>query len=360
MRGMRRRLAVALFTGIATSAAAAPPDPNAPYKELVSAYAAGNRATAVAGLGALDEDALRAGAASLAGQPPGLLLAALMLHTDRRLLERGTPETPETIPVCTSAHVGPSLRLAQQLVLDVSGTEIARAWLVAIALQDRWDGCFEDAFRWIDAAARWFPADSDVLLTRAMAYETFAALPLPLPRASKAVGMTAVRTVQGAAADRLRHLGEARRSLERALAADARLGLARLRLGRVLWRLREGDAARAALERVIAEGGDDALVHLAHLFVARVHVEEGRLDPAIASYRAALDLHPSSQAAAIGLADALQLAGEPEEARARVEAALARAGRGREMEPFWEYVFGDARRAPERLERLRDRASGRP
>ena len=188
----------------------------------------------------------------------GVLLAALMMHTDRRLLERQAPDTPETTPACESAHMDPAWRTAQHLMLHVDGTAFARRWLIAMTLQDRWDGCFQDALRWIDAAARWFPTDPEVLLTRGTLHETVAVLPSPLPRPFAVATKRSQQAIFAANAERTHLLNEARRSLERALAVDPALDLARLRLGRVLWRLGKGDEARRALEGVLARSDDDA------------------------------------------------------------------------------------------------------
>src|SRR5687768_1472900 len=236
MRSMRRRLAVAVFTAFAASATAAPPDPNTAYKDLVAAYAAGNRAAAVAGVGDLDEDAIRSGVESLAQHPPRTLLAAVMLHTDRRLIARRFIDAPETRPACESAHTEPAWRTAEHMLLRTDAVDYARRWAVAVALQDHWDGCFEDAVRFIDNAARWFPADAGVLLARGAIYETIATLPVQVPRSGIASTAGTKLAVAVAAHERTRLLAEARRSLERALAIDPRLDAARLRLGRILWR----------------------------------------------------------------------------------------------------------------------------
>jgi tetratricopeptide (TPR) repeat protein len=356
MPKMRRRIAAAC---VASALAAAPasaerPDPNARYKELVAAYAAGNRAAAVAGIGDLDADALRSGVESVREYAPRLLLAVLMLHTDRRLLERGAPDAIETTPACDSVQTDPAWRTLQHLMLHVDGVDFARRWSVAMALQDHWDGCFVDALRWIDVGARWFPKDAEVLLTRGALYESVAALPSPMPRPANLVSSRKRGAVMMAAAERANHLGEARRSLERAIGVAPALDEARLRLGRVLWRLGKGDAARAALETVIAGNPEAATLHLARLFLARVHQDAGRDDDALREYRAALALQPESQAAAIGLADALQIAGLADDARTTVEGTLAEAGRRREAQAFWEYTFANARQGSAMLERLRD------
>lgn len=353
---MRRRTAAASLAVVlaAPPARAAPVDPNARYKELVAAYAAGERARAVAEVGDLDQDALRSGVEAVREYPPRLLLAALLLHTDRRLLERGAMDAAETTPLCESAHEGPAGRTVRHLLRHTEGVDLARRWSMAMALQDNWDGCVEDALRWIDSGAGWFPSDAEVLLVRGALYETIATLPSPMPRPGMASTARARQAVFTAVAERHRLLGEARRSLERATAAAPTLDAARVLLGRVLWRLGQIDAARLALETVIGRSPAPSTLHLAHLFLARVHQDAGRNDDAVREYRAALGLEPSSQAAAIGLADALQVAGFPESARTIVEGTLAEAGRRREAPAFWEYKFANARQGSGMLERLRD------
>jgi Flp pilus assembly protein TadD len=124
----------------------------------------------------------------------------------------------------------------------------------------------------------------------------------------------------------------------------------------LLWHLGTADAARGALEGVIARSRDDAVLHLAHLFLARLHQDAGRREAALAEFRAALALQPTSQPAAMGLSDALQLAGETDAARVVVEAALAEAGRRPVPQSFWEYTGGNPRQAMDLLDRLREDA----
>ena len=348
-----RHLFLIALAAVAIGAAPAPPDPNAPYKAAVAAYAAGDRAAAVAAIGALDDDALRAGVESVRDQPPGLLLAALMLHTDRRLLEGRSADT-ETRPSCESANTDPAKRTAEHLMINVHGVDPVRRWLIAVALQDHWDGCFLEARRWIDIAARWFAADAGVALARGTIYETYANLPSGAPRPYATPAGGARRAGLGEIAERANLLGEARRSLERAVALDPDLDRARLRLGRVLWHLGKREEAGKALEAVIGRSRDEDTLHLAHLFLARVHLDVGRVEAALREYREALALQPDSQAAAMGLSDALQVAGEPEAARAAVEATLTRTGRARDGQAFWEYRFANARGASQLLDALRE------
>ena len=328
------------------------------YIELVTAYAAGDRSGAVAGIGTLDEEAVRFGLASLRGRPLRLARAALMLHTDRRHLERFVPGRNEVTSVqvqcAESAHVRYALQAAQILLLTPDGRDFARRFFHAVALQDRLDECFEEAIPWIDVGAQWFPTDPAILLTRGMIYESLAARearqrePMP-PLGSRAREAHLATLLQHS--ERFR---QARLSLERAAAADPTLGEARLRLGRVLWHLGKGDEARAVLEALIERAPEATTLHVARMFLGRIHQDAGREEAALREYRAALALQRTSQPAAIALGEALQLAGEPQAARATVEAALALAGQRQLPQSIWEYEYGQSRLAPELLQGLRE------
>lgn len=330
------------------------PGPVERYVELVAAYARGDRAVAVAGVGALSQETIRLGLDRLQAEHPFLSRAAVMLHTDRRLLERQERDAAESEPACASEQTRPAWEAAQLLMLAPSTTDFARRWLIAMTLHDRYAGCVVDAFRWSDAAARAFAGDAEVLLARGTLYESVAALETPPSPLAASAGSRARQQAMTAAAGRDSRLAEAQRALERALVADPSVELARLRLGRVLWRLGKGKAARSALEKVTAESRDAAVLHLAHLFLARVHQDAGDADAALREFRAAHALQPTSQPAAMGLSDALQLAGDTEGARAVVEGSLAVAGRRPAPQSFWEYTFGDPRQGIELLDRLRE------
>jgi tetratricopeptide (TPR) repeat protein len=189
-----------------------------------------------------------------------------------------------------------------------------------------------------------------------MVYESVAAREAREPREIPQPGSRARQAHLAAVSAQLDRFSKALDSLERAVAADPGLDEARLRQGRVLWHLGKGDEARAAFETVIERSREDTTLHLARMFLGRVHQDARREDQARREYRAALALQPTSQGAAIALADALQLAGEPEAARAVIEAALAAAGRRELPQSLWEYDYGDSPRAPELLRALRDEA----
>jgi tetratricopeptide (TPR) repeat protein len=356
---MRRRVAaalVAIAAGVALPAAA--PLPADLYLGLVTAYAGGDRAGAVDGVGRLDAAAIRFGLASVRDRPSQLARAALMLHTDRHLLERLVPRgdgrTGLKVECRETPHAKHALQAAQVLMLREDGQDFARRWFTTMALQDHLDECIEEALRWNDAAVERFPRDAETLLTRGVLYEAQAARQPRVPRALPPGGTEERRRHLAAVAARSDRLEEARRALAGAVAADPSLDEARVRLGHVLWSLGKGEDARAPLEVAIARTREPTVRHLARMFLGRIHQDAGRDDGALQQYRAALALQPTSQGAAIALADALQRAGRTEDARETVEKALSVAGRRQLPQSLWEYDGGSARLAPDRLQKLRE------
>ena len=101
---------------------------------------------------------------------------------------------------------------------------------------------------------------------------------------------------------------------------------------------------------------DPPLLYLAYLFLGRVHEDAGRLDQAVEQYRVALDIDPSAQAAAVALSNALRVAGDSEESRRVLRAALAQAGRRPRRDAFWDYPTGDADRCEKLFADLRREA----
>jgi tetratricopeptide (TPR) repeat protein len=135
---------------------------------------------------------------------------------------------------------------------------------------------------------------------------------------------------------------KARRDFADALAVDAGLGLAQVRLGRVLWRLGQGEAARQQLEAALSSLRDVDLVYLAHLFLGRVHQDAGRLSEATREYKLAAESHPSALSAGTALSSALFLAGDVDGARQALRRGLTTAGHRSERDPLWDYLVLNA------------------
>jgi tetratricopeptide (TPR) repeat protein len=130
---------------------------------------------------------------------------------------------------------------------------------------------------------------------------------------------------------------QARRELERALAAEPGLHEAGLRLGRVLLRLQKHEEATARLEAALGQDPQPALRYLAHLFLGRIHEHAGRRRQAEGEYRKSLEIAPGSPIATVALAHLRETEGELATARELLERVVAPANDPAFVDPYWEY-----------------------
>jgi len=367
--------AAAALLVIASPAASDPV--NAGYRELVARYARGDRAHAVAGLArfsnaelgriaqAVEAEALAAERSKAAGrsnirergkaaEPLIPLRAAVMMHLDLDDAERPEALGAEQPRRCPGTQAGIAARYAGLLAWHEETKSFARRFFVALAHSCQWDACLLEAQRLAREGLKLFPRDAELLLAAGSALEESATIwtggstvesPAMPPRFREAA-----RT---AAAERAARYRQARSLFEDAIAADDGLTLARVRLGRVRWRLGEREAGQAALEKAVARSTDPQLLYLAHLFLGRVHEDSGRLEQAVEHYRLSLALDPSAQAAPWALSHALRSEGEAEEARDVLRRALAHAGKRAGRDAYWDYLVGDAVHFREELAGLR-------
>jgi tetratricopeptide (TPR) repeat protein len=145
-------------------------------------------------------------------------------------------------------------------------------------------------------------------------------------------------------------LRDAWRFLRDAVARDPDLLEARLRLGRVLYRRGDLEAAARELEIVRSRATDDIVKYLSAVFLAAVETRRGRLDRASELYDLALRVFHNVQTAVIGQSQLAYLRGRPAEAAALMVPLLER--RDRE-DPWWVYVMGEAWHLKARLASLR-------
>jgi tetratricopeptide (TPR) repeat protein len=141
--------------------------------------------------------------------------------------------------------------------------------------------------------------------------------------------------------------------LSDAVAADPALVEARVRLGRVQWRLGEDAAARATLEEAVRRGGAAPVAYLAHLFLGQVWERSGHAEEAIREFTRALELDPQAQAAAVALSQALLSTGDVDGARRVLGQSLAHAGQRVARDAQWDYVASNAALAEDLVEELR-------
>jgi tetratricopeptide (TPR) repeat protein len=221
--------------------------------------------------------------------------------------------------------------------------------------ENRWS----EALDWAERGLRDFPDSAEMLLVlgsieetvgaQASFLETHEALVDPNTRRSRS-DLLQRREVR-------EHLEKAHRALRSAVAADPTLLEARLRLGRVAWRLGETAEARSVLSDVLAQEPDAAKAFLAHLFLGRLDEDASRLVDAARSYEAALALDPHSQSARLALSHVRLRGGDAPGARADVETTVGSAGRRPHPDALWLYPWGPSVGVEERLETLRREAT---
>jgi tetratricopeptide (TPR) repeat protein len=344
-----------LLAGLALAAQAVKPPS---YGSLVEHYARGERAEAVAGLGFLTyndaiqgygelkaaaEQASRIADAAELERRRGLLRAAAMLHWDRDDADRPPSAGTEQPRACAGRQAELAGRYAALLARWPETHDFSRRFFLAASHSGQWDFCLDAALRFARDGLKLMPRDPMLLLAAGSVLEQRATL----AQITQRDGMASLRPAerefrQGALLARQESFKEARREFEEAVAADPALVLARVRLGRVLWRLGESEPARRELEQAIADRPQPAVLLLAHLFLGQVHEDGGRLEPAIDEYRRALALDPTAQAAGVALSHALRLAGDAEGSRRVLTGALGHAGRRSHADVFWNYFTAHA------------------
>jgi tetratricopeptide (TPR) repeat protein len=323
------------------------------WMELVRRYARGDRADVVRALGAWSErDLVRQiarveRAARSAERCPACpnelegfpLRAAVLLHWDLDRADQGSPGGVEQPRRCPGFAAGLAGRLNRLASRNPETSGFARRFLRMVVLSCQWDACFADAERWANDAVLTFPLAAELLLTRGSVREEVATLGWPSPT----VVAGTIASADGIDASwRRETLDKARRDFADTLAIDPGHGLARVRLGRVLWRLGELEPARRQLETALLSPGPADRVYLAHLFLGRIHQDAGRLGEALSEYRLAVALHPSALSAGTALSNALFVAGDADGARQALRQGLRSGGRRTERDPLWDYLLLNA------------------
>jgi tetratricopeptide (TPR) repeat protein len=140
-----------------------------------------------------------------------------------------------------------------------------------------------------------------------------------------------------------------------ALALNADLWEARLRLGSVLGRLHQTDEAMAQLERVRTQANDSRFRYLAWLCLGQIHEEAGRTEAARAAYDEAVRAFPDGFIARTALAHLLESSGRVAEGRKVLQEALLRPPSGRaESDPWHEYLYSSLSLMEQHLAALRE------
>ena len=357
------------------SAAPCPPvrvPPSAEYLSLVTRYASAEPAGAVLDLGRWDSERLRCDLDNLQAAAVSVsrcrgkcedgvvferfsIRAALLLHAEREIRDQfGAPVAEQSVTCSTGPQAQTVERLAAILLLvDPQAKAFLSRFYVAMTRRAQWSHCIPEAEQWARTGLRRFPKDGSLLMTLGIVLETTAFLTLvPAPRAAT-LGPQAVRQFEAQTA-KLGVLWErVRRTFEEALAADPKLHEARLRLGRVLWRLDRPEPARACFQEVLSKSDDAVTLYLAHLFLGRIHEDQNRLAEAEKEYQAALALRPFSEAAAVAVSHARLMMGDTGGAREAMDTGLEQMRLRTGADPFKNYPMSHTREGQADLDALR-------
>lgn len=343
---------------------------SAGYEALIRQYASGERAAAVAALLTWRPGDLDRQVRALQQSSPGTacpscpdrigslpLKAAVMLHADRDILEHPRTESPEHPRPCPGDHARRAGQIAAILAERDGTRDFARRFFLAVANRSQWDFCLDAAQQWARDGLERFPRDPSLLLALGAALEEKATLgPVP-DQAARIFPLRRPRGVSDPSGERALWYRNAERALAEAVRADPDLFEARIRLGRVRWRLGLDDSARQTLEEALRRGGAPPLPYLGQLFLGQVLERAGRANDAARAFQEALAFEPQSQAAAVALSHVLLSSGDGLGARRVLEEALGHAGRRPERDPYWDYPSSNAATADLALQALRLEAS---
>ena len=230
---------------------------------------------------------------------------------------------------------------------DPMRDETVRLWYLATSAFGQH---YEQHTRQEDRAVELFPGDANLLLLAGSFHETFAS-----PRMqSLARSIRLPSGVSHGIGAEQSELREAEKLLRRALEAQPALVEARIRLGRVLYRLGRHEAAARELQQAVAalsSGGskaadDDGLLrYYAEMFLGAARESLGRNDSARVSYARAAALYPDAPSPRLALSQLAFRGNDRAAALDAVQRALRpEASRPDRDDPWWRYHVVQGRR----------------
>ena len=302
------------------------------YEHLVDVYAAGHLNEAVSVLGRWPREKVTAAVRALESASrasvgaPARLPAAVMLHTDLAAAVTGIDSH------LSDFHVGLARSLVGLMVdkkAHASGAqEFVKRWYefapsLYLATQE-----LEKASFVVREGFTRSPGNPFLYIYSGIIVELRGGVSSGIASAPRAFSAGAGRTgnqLEGAAAE-----------YRRALMVDAHFAPARLRLGWIHFRQRDG-RARAEIEAALADATDVATKYLAHLFLGAIAERESRLTDALDEYEQAEATGPAYQTAYVAICRVAEALGDA--ARAQ-RAAATFVGIEKHEDPWWDYHLG--------------------
>ena len=270
---------------------------------------------------------------------------AVMLNTEAALAV--SFDAPRSRALLDHAHA-----LLLQGGNAVASEELRRGWYLLVSAALQANRSLSLAQQYLAEALEAFPLDPDILVASAAVFETRASAEAPGDPDLPATAGTRSRPDAVSRSDDhdgRRLLERARSHLASAVEADPQHDEARLRLGRVLYRLDRPEQAIEQLQLVRTRTADRGLKYLATVFQAAV---ESALDDggAAASLYGEAIGEFEGQSAFVGLSEAYYRQGRTLDAAAALQQALAHADA---VDPWSAYLTGDGWHLKARLAAMR-------
>jgi hypothetical protein len=346
--------------------------PSAEYLDLVTRFVSGDPAPPLAALAHFDPEKLRCDLENLSAAALAVsrcrekcedravferfpVRGALLLHAAREITDQfPAPVTEQSVTCSTGPQAQTVEHLASILLLvDPDAKTFLGRFYVSMIRRAQWSLCIPQAEQWARTGLKRLPGNPEILNSLGIVLEATAFFTLvPSPR-SAILGPPAIRQLEAQTSKLNAQWERARRAFEDAVAKDPGQHEARLRLGRVQWRLHRAEPARTSFEAVLREGDDPVLLYLAHLFLGRIHEDEERLGEAEEEYQAALKARPVSEAAAVAISHVRLLTGDTEGAREFATLALDQVRKRVDGDPYKNYFMAHTRMGQSGLEDLR-------
>jgi len=343
----------ALLAGAMSTAAAAAPSQTpdaAAYREAVAQYRSGARERAIERVLSMTDIQLqresdRLARRRLSEMTPGVwpdwtgdLRGAILLHT-----EAWSRQAPFRRAAPQNVHDQIARRLAAVLLSRTTETrrdelnaarEFVRDWHLLVVSQLHARLRIDESRPRLEEARRQFPRDARLLLASGADHEALSAA---------SAGWLRLRTATGprVSQERVNITRELQRASEfyrAALEVEPALEEARLRLGRVRYRLGDGERAHGDLTLVHTTTAVPVVKYLAAVFLALVEVDAARYERARELYAEA-STAPWRHAALLGSSELAYRAGRPADAAGLVRDLLRE---DHDYDPWWHYIQGTA------------------
>lgn len=317
----------------------------ASYLSALASYRAGDLAAAHKQLSELDLAQLQDVTRKLQRKDvatgtnwPRLLTAAILLHTEVFLIRAEAGPAPPSDPYLESAYVlvRRLLKLAAEGEAGAGPTErmFVRDWYLLMASFQHGRAAVGWSRAYLTEALQAFPKDAPLTIALAADHEMLSDLTAGLIRYLDASG----RFRRQSRIDADAELREAIRLLSEVRTATPHLVEARMRLGRLLYRQGDLDAAARELDAARSLAKQDEVVYLVTLFSGMVEATRGNYERAATLYADARRRMPQAQSAIVAQAEATYLAGRSKEAATVIQDALHQTEK---LDPWWTYIMGE-------------------